>query len=473
MNTSKLVVVALIFTQLSGCATKRLQNPDYYASHPDWQNSDTKKIALVKAKALTPPDIEIDFGLSRVQGASASIPMGALGGLGVWARGGQGCRGWVCGAWLLLMPVFAGGGAIAGGISGAIKGESPDTLAEGEASARSWLLPSYLQSKLIDHISAYAAENTSMQFIRVPEIDPANISENPDYAVLSEEGVDSVLELELARLSFEGGWFGQNIALRMVFRARIVSVDTNAVLNDVKYKFISEFHDFEEWLENSASKLAETIERGIRTIAENIVDEHFLLFYPKAPDKEDHHPRPSGPARWVPHYVLMPVYPELKSCFWCMKGKSERHLDFVEVENTQPTLRWEVFPREYDKTSSGGQRHRIDGVCYEVRIFEATEGPTHHFPSKLVYTKKGILEPQHMINLSLFPCTNYFWTVRAHFKLSGKERVTEWAGTFNRHSSRVLYLKPWNRRRSFKSDSSDLYDYGPERLYFPFRTPCK
>jgi hypothetical protein len=467
MNTSKLLVITLIFAQLSGCATNAPQVPDYFASQSVGPNAVMQKVALVKV--LASPKIDsVDLGYTREQGAAAGAAFGALRGLDAWASGGS-CEGYACGAYVLLLPVFVAIGALIGGIEGAETGYSFETIKEAEANARARLQSHYLQTKLLDHARDYATDNTDLQFIRMPSADPKIISEKPNYSTLSARGFDSVFELELTRLSFDWSVLSHTPSLKMEARARMVSVGTGALQSDGRYEFTSESRPLNEWVKNNAAILVAAIEQGIQTLAEDIVDENFLLFYPLLPTQKSG----SGP---VPVYVLEPFYPALEHCFFCEEPFSNRphrsigSLKFVKVTSTQPTFRWEPFLPTF--------RYHISDVRYDIKVFEAGLPRNTKLvlvPTQLVYCERNIPRHYHMIKNKLDPCTDYFWTVRARFKHLGRERVTEWAGAFN---VGLWNEKPWNLRRGLNEYKDSLpflpliHPDGPEWFYYPFKTPC-
>jgi hypothetical protein len=447
-------------------------------------NAVIEQVALVKV--LAPPEIEtVDLGYTREQGAAAGAAFGALGGYGAWASGE--CEGYICGAYVLLLPVFLATGAVVGGIDGADTGYSSDTIKEAEENARAKLNSAYLQTQLINHARTYATNNIDFQFIRVPSADPQFISEKPNYAALSGEGFDIVFELSLTNLSFGGARLGFDAPyLKMEARARLISVNTGKVQIDRRYKFLTKGRPLKDWASNGAVMLTAAIENGLQKIAEDIVDENFLLFYPNPPveeavDEPDAENEPHEIPNYdsVPHYVLKPVYPALKYCFFCEGPFSNRanmtrsmH-KFVEVDSTQPTLRWESFPRVYDLIKADGQYHQISDVRYDIKIFEAGKA---NFPNRPIYIERDIIQPYHKIKDILNSCENYFWTVRARFKLSGRMRVTEWAGAFPANAP------PWKLRRVPNEDldfrvvllrwSPQVTNPDPEWFYYPFRTPC-
>jgi hypothetical protein len=151
----------------------------------------------------------------------------------------------------------------------------------------------------------------------------------------------------------------------------------------------------------------------------------------------------------------------------------------------QPTLQWERFPRDHDRIDADGQYHQISNVRYDLRVFDAAIPSSTNIvlvPARQVYDGRDISEPYHKIESGLNACSDYFWTVRARFRLDGQVRVTEWAGAFDVAG---WSEKPWNLRRgllSYKQPPDWLaagltgmrppVPDGPEWFYYPFRTPC-
>jgi len=112
---------------------------------------------------------------------------------------------------------------------------------------------------------------------------------------------------------------------------------------------------------------------------------------------------------------LRPEYPEERYYLCDLPPAQFR---FVMVDSLQPTLRWESFPTEKDlKCATGEELSRISDVTYELRI--ATIGWS--------YIKKNLSGPYHKVEVVLKPSTNYFWTVRACFKVNSEPRCTEWS----------------------------------------------
>jgi hypothetical protein len=156
-----------------------------------------------------------------------------------------------------------------------------------------------------------------------------------------------------------------------------------------------------------------------------------------------------------PHIVgLKPNYPGLPSC--------DRDLcppfsfRTPRVDTLRPTFRWERFPRIQDLSEVGlGPGERITDVSYEFRLWRVgkefsgdVERPSgssgwigsaddyryswmHECrdtdPGELIYTRRGIRDPNHTVETPLHPASHYYWSIRAQFRLDGSRRVTEWS----------------------------------------------
>jgi hypothetical protein len=119
-----------------------------------------------------------------------------------------------------------------------------------------------------------------------------------------------------------------------------------------------------------------------------------------------------------------------------------------QVDTLRPAFRWERFPRAKDREELDPLGERIAAVSYELRLWKVGKefpgtsnliaavydykyswwhGCRDTDPGELVYTKQGLVCPEHTLETPLQPNSRYFWTVRAHFTLDGKRRATEWS----------------------------------------------
>jgi len=439
----KLLNIILLAAMLNGCATETTKSPDYFAADFDSHIPKINTVALVTD--LTPPKIEsVELGVTKERAAAGGAVEGALYGV-------------VAGpAFLLLWPAFVAGGVTVGAATSAASGYSADMLTEAEANAQNMLNSGYLQTELLERVLQYGHNHVDLEFIRDPSIDQQYLAEKPDYKSLSSKSIEAVIEVELIRLALKLRDASRS-NLIIDARVRLISTHTNAVLSDDTFKFSSPSYTLDEWSVNDAALLTEEIQRGLRRLAEDTVDETFLLFYPNRPEQvhvkqedevsDDSHVASMDITRWdmgSPHYVLSPVYSD---------GLFYRT---VEVDGLHPTLQWESFPRDYDHIGANGKLHDITNVRYELRVMTPR-------PIQQVYNVRDITQPYYKIESGLNSCSKYLWTVRARFKLDGHDRVTEWAGAYTLHG---WYRKPWNMRRGLYEDNS------PERFFYEIITPC-
>lgn len=97
--------------------------------------------------------------------------------------------------------------------------------------------------------------------------------------------------------------------------------------------------------------------------------------------------------------------------------------DFVEADSVQPALAWQsVTQTLYENNKRNIDAATISDITYELRIWETDTG----YSGKLVYRRLGIPTTYHTVEEPLKPNGEYLWSVRAHFLLDGKPRVSEW-----------------------------------------------
>lgn len=471
----------LFITVFIGCAERVSRFPGDLPVEGLVPPSQTNRVALVTD--LAPPQIQtIDLGATRAEGTLSSVGGAGLGtvhGFLSWESDVMGkCSGDFCGVGVVLLPIYLVGGAVEGAVSFSTPVYPTDTLTKAESNARSLLDSAVLQTQLLSLVQYYGHKYVEAEFVRVPSADRKTFPKIPNYTGLTNESIDVVLEIELSRLALQQSFEADA-------RARLISVKTGTVLHEGKYSFMSGRHTLDEWMSDSASLLSDAIQHGLEALAEDIIDENFLLFYPVLPSDniatqstgEETNSEYSSRSKYVPIYVLSPVYPKVEICFACdspLGNRPHRALgnrEFVKVNSLRPTLRWERFPRYYDIIDGNGKNYTITDVQYDLRVYNAAPVSRYSLaPDQLIYDARDINEPYHQVQIDLNRCTDYFWTVRARFRIDGKTRVTEWAGAFD---SPGPYYTPWKLR---SGDNQYFWDVsgpkGPDWFYYPFMTPC-
>jgi hypothetical protein len=113
---------------------------------------------------------------------------------------------------------------------------------------------------------------------------------------------------------------------------------------------------------------------------------------------------------------LRPEYPPVE------KRWNSLFPEFVEVDTLAPTFRWQPFNIALVAASTPQGDACIDNVTYEIRIWQTASGGT----GRLVYAREELTAAEHRIEQPLHAGTRYAWSVRAHFEVNGRHRITEW-----------------------------------------------
>lgn len=114
---------------------------------------------------------------------------------------------------------------------------------------------------------------------------------------------------------------------------------------------------------------------------------------------------------------LVPDYPVVRKKWYSLVT------EFVEVDSLTPTFRWQPLDIVLVAPLPPIEYARVDHVNYEIRIWRTVTKST----GKLVYVQDRLAATEHRITRSLSPGTRYYWSVRAHFEVNGRHRMTEWA----------------------------------------------
>jgi len=141
-------------------------------------------------------------------------------------------------------------------------------------------------------------------------------------------------------------------------------------------------------------------------VAESIADYMLLMWHPSMAVMGDK--LQSGPA----YFSLLPFAIE------------------VDASKHQSRFTWESFPSERIMQGADFTVNDISDVSYEIRL---RPYPFNDFVrnTKPVYRVSGLTTPEHTLPFSLPTCERARWSVRAHFKLYGNPRVTQWSDTLS------------------------------------------
>jgi hypothetical protein len=425
----------------------------------------------------TPPQFDVQQG-----GSSASAGSGMLKGAGKGARwcispfgvdpdlraAGQGAM-----VYFLWVAVCAPVGAVVGASVGGISANNETTKqvqVPGDFKKEVQRSASTAQQDVLEALEQYAAAN-GVSTLRLPSrfaAPPSNL--NTKQASLS-KAVGMLLEVNIVRLTA----VARSVAimadgLAVEARIRVIAVPSRKVLDS--YSFVR-LPSAPTRIEAQQDSVGMDLARAYQEIAEAALDESVLVYRGNKSVATQKMPassvEPVTHETAFPEYTLRPISPPAEndhSRFSSRGGETEKRLS----TNLLPVFQWEPLPTNFarDPALAGG----MQDLTYEFRLYQRW--------SQTPLIRRGLLSPTYSLETQLSPCELYLWTVRAHFTLDGRPRVTEWTGAYDGGGfwleasgtvSRVRrWVDPaWYRRNSFPKPAVPL----PNAAYYAqFRTPA-
>jgi hypothetical protein len=368
------------------------------------------KVAVVAV--VQAPEIELEgYVRGRGEGAAGTAAAAGLGCLGA-LRGG-GCSGAGCGAAVVLWLGICGAATVVGGVVGAVRGPSADSVNRREEVLLASLQARTVQERLRDQVVAVAAAHGSGVVALPPETVEA-LAGGRDYWSLAASGVETVLETALTKVGVRGPSLDGPLFAYMDVRVRLVRAADNEEILSTEYGYRSEWRTLAEWMANRGDRLTRALETGYEALGAHIHDQMFRLY-----------PFPSSAVQWdgpiTTFYGLAPIFPATRGG---LSGNNlfGRSLDWVQVETLRPTFEWQGFPRESDLREAPAEMARVRDIRYELVV--ASE--CRFTPCEIIYRREGLEGTRHTIERPLRAGQRYFWTVRARFELDGRDWVTEW-----------------------------------------------
>ena len=395
------IVLAMTIALQPGCINvpaqpakaQVLEETEAYKDYDTKTQAGLGNVAVVATAQM--PKIAF-WGFARSKGDAAGKTAGntfedCIGGL----KGG--CSGEFCG--LVIVFWIATCGVVVtpiAAIVGAAKAPSSEEIGKSENTMSQTLDAQLIQGQLRDQVVA-DANASGVKTVVVPTDAIQTTAQWPDYTLLAAKGVDTVLEVALTQVFSENKNKGINpqLPLSMQAHIRLIRTKDNSVVLTDNFFFHGKQFSYTEWTANNAEKLAQALNTGYATIAQEISDRVFLLY-----------PFPDGePQAETGACGLGPVEP----------GNGD-------VAGLQPTISWQSFPRTSDIAAAPQEMARIANVRYDliVGIGENGESP------EVIYRRDALPGTTHKIDIVLKPHARYFWSTRARFELDGRQHVTKW-----------------------------------------------
>ena len=401
-------MVLVIVLWLGGCASVDVKPPDtaYQAS--------LGTLAVVSAEQL--PALKFE-GFAKGKGKGAATGAGETFGACLSGMGGGGCSGDFCGVALLLMLGICGVAGLVGGVAGAAEAPSLSRVASTETVLARTVELGSIQAALQAEVETVAL----MRGALIRSIDPEaahDVVMNQDFRPLVRQGVDTVLETTLTQAGTRGRGVNEPLEAYLQVRARLVRASDNVEIRAEDYTFSGRHLKLAAWAADGGKPMLAEFRKGYRALAEHLYDSLFEL-YPY-PDRQVH----SGGGALSTAFGLAPISPPTRGQ---LSGDVlfGRVFEWTATDSLAPTLRWQAFPRASDTAIAPEDMSRVRNVSYDLVIAREE----NMAPGEVVYARRGLPASEHVLETSLKPGNRYFWSIRAHFELDGRPRLTEWGAT--------------------------------------------
>lgn len=384
-------------------------------SRPDTRHQEqVGRVAVLAVQEPTPLHFE---GYARSKGSGAAQGAGGAFAGCLSGIGSSGCSGQFCGPVLALMLGICGIAGLVGGLAGAAEAPPASQVQSSEISLTHALEITPFQALLREHVESALRAGGVPVLAVAPERSSIAL-ESGDYRGLADQGVDTVLLTNLREAGIRGAGINAPAGAFLHARVRLVSTRDNGERYAADFLFTGRRMKLEQWVADDGAALLAELERGYPQLAGHIHDQ-MLRLYP-FPDRHLH----SAGGMFSTSFGLAPLDPVTRGQY-SGQGSIPDFLEWVRVDSLAPTLKWQAFPRPGDLGVAREDMARVAQVSYELLVARETHGE----PGETVCHRDGLTRPEHRLENPLAPDARYFWTVRAHFLLDGRPRVTEWSST--------------------------------------------
>ena len=284
-------VISLILQ--SGCAHK----PKPYL--PEEVRAQLGTVGIVSARFRPDADLSVPAKGWLAGAGRKSARWAGKGASSVLVGGAQGCGGdssGICAALVIAFTVTTGVvGGLAGGVAGAIQAEPSRDVSFAEEVIMTVIDSMNIPENLRDRAATVAQSQTSNNIVVVPNQGPASSEEKLLHTSLTEQGIDTILEISVSRLALVGDWdLNPPLEFQMNSRIRLVRTSDGNELYESSVDYLGGTRLFSEWADNNAQAFIETLDMAYQSLAEKIVGEVFLLFPLAEPEESNDNKTPAG-----------------------------------------------------------------------------------------------------------------------------------------------------------------------------------
>lgn len=183
------------------------------------------------------------------------------------------CVGYGCAANVLLAPV----GAVLGGIAGGATAEPAAAVEEAEAAVRAAFADLKIPDTLRDRIVQVTRAETPYTLFFLQD-DAAEECATRDNPARGADAMDTVLQINVQGYGTKAAWRpNPPIFLFLDANVRLLRSADNTVLYSRKAAWVSAGRPLAEWAGSNGDPVREELGRGVQYLAERIVDVVFLL----------------------------------------------------------------------------------------------------------------------------------------------------------------------------------------------------
>jgi len=369
---------------LGGCAQSSVRVPTATTA-ADYPSEELRRSfgQIAVLPTYTTPRIELNETVYDKGECAKEMAGSAVAGMMDGCTDGMGCLGL-----LLLSPVVAGVGAMAG---------AAEADTEEQVKARIELIHTRTESSEIAQRFQENGEQVALLYDEFsiaanPVTESVDFEEIP-FDLLRQRDIDTVLQLGITDISShtaEDKYCDPALALNIRTQLKIFSTDGKPVYM-TSISRTSKARELEDWAQRDAQNWDDALHEFIGEVTVRLLEDVFLQIAP--------------PAELL--QVPTSSYAD---------GSSET------LKEKQPTLAWTWGP-----TATNNWRDELvppdSDVTYDLRVLGANSGLIH-------YEKFGLQEPEHKLEKKLRKKRFYSWQVRATFTWDGKVRRTSWLGDF-------------------------------------------
>lgn len=176
---------------------------------------------------------------------------------------------------VLLVPVFAVGGAV----YGAITTDSPlpaDMVAINQNQIDAAFTELKIQDSLRDRVEHLAQAKTNHKIVLLPEEGPSDQNSTYDYRQLTNKGIDTVLEAGFSYIETTPVSLGKT-GLIINADARLINVSNNTNIFYTQYQFRSSAYSLADWATNDARLVQETFDKATNKMARDILKDFLVI----------------------------------------------------------------------------------------------------------------------------------------------------------------------------------------------------